>query len=249
MYTRTTCRQPDYSQMSLREELEARFAELERQEKKKKQEQSLIPKPDYSQMSLRQELETGFAELERQEAIPQPTVPKAPANVPQMLPEVEKDPMEEFKEIATKLGYGAKGFAQGAYDRWQEVGRQDGGYLTLHPAYRIGEAAGNLRAAQQEMNEVRQDGYDNYAHRLGMCLNGQGGLDQYLYSFGGGIAKEAYDIARKTPKIGFTNAWNDSVKDMRNNFEGLNYGFLNSDSSCREWLQNLDYKNNKWRNK
>lgn len=247
MYTRGTGRQPDYSKMSLREELEARFAEMEAQEKKKKQEQNLIPQPDYSQMSLRQELESRFAELERQEQVAKQ--PPVSLNQPQMLPEMKKAPMEEFKEIATKLGYGAKGFAQGAYDRWQEVGRQDGGYLTLHPAYRIGEAAGNLRAAQQEMNEARQDGYDNYAHRLGMCLNGQGGVDQYLYSLGGGIAKEAYDIARKTPKIGFTNAWNDSVKDMRNNFEGLNYGFLNSDSSCREWLQNLDYKNNKWRNK
>lgn len=247
MYTRGTGRQPDYSKMSLREELEARFAEMEAQEKKKKQEQNLIPQPDYSQMSLRQELESRFAELERQEQVAKQ--PPVSLNQPQMLPEMKKDPMDEFKEIATKLGYGAKGFAQGAYDRWQEVGRQDGGYLTLHPAYRIGEAAGNLRAAQQEMNEARQDGYDNYAHRLGMCLNGQGGVDQYLYSLGGGIAKEAYDIARKTQKIGFTNAWNDSVKDMRNNFEGLNYGFLNSDSSCREWLQNLDYKNNKWRNK
>ena len=80
-----------------------------------------------------------------------------------------------------------------------------------------------------------------------MCLNAQGGLDQYLYSFWGGIAKEAYDIVRKTPSIGLSDTWKDSVKDMRNNFEGLNYGFLNADSSCREWLQNLDYKNNQWR--
>ena len=41
MYTRGTGRQPDYSKMSLREELEARFAEMEAQEKKKKQEEEL----------------------------------------------------------------------------------------------------------------------------------------------------------------------------------------------------------------
>ena len=31
--------------------------------------------------------------------------------------------------------------------------------------------------------------------------------------------------------------------------EGLNYGLNNLDKSCREWLEDLDYKNNKWKNR
>lgn len=135
MYTRGTGRQPDYGKMSLREELEARFAEMEAQEKKKKQEQNLIPQPDYSQMSLRQELESRFAELERQEQVAKQ--PPVSLNQPQMLPEMKKDPMEEFKEIATKLGYGAKGFAQGAYGAAQNMANQ---------LYQGGEALGNTVA-------------------------------------------------------------------------------------------------------
>ena len=35
----------------------------------------------------------------------------------------------------------------------------------------------------------------------------------------------------------------DSYKDMKNNFEGLNYGLNNPDKDCRVWLEDLDYEN------
>ncbi len=111
----------------------------------------------------------------------------------------------------------------------------------------LGEVVGNLHAAKKEMDTVRKKGYDNYAHRLGMCLNSQNGFEQSVYSFGAGVFKELKDIVAKIPQKGVEEAWNDSVKDMKNNIEGIKYGFSNPQSSCRKWLNNLDYENNKWR--
>lgn len=50
----------------------------------------------------------------------------------------------------------------------------------------VGTVAGNLKAAKDEMDEVKKDGYDNYAHRLGMCLNAQGGYVPAAFSIGAG---------------------------------------------------------------
>ena len=122
----------------------------------------------------------------------------------------------------------------------------------LNPGYRMGQAIGTLRAAQQEMKRVKKDGYDNYAHRLGMCLNAQQGADMALYSLGGGILKEAKDILCKTTgfcdkQVPFNMAWNDSMKDMHNNIEGIKYGLQNPDKSCKIWLNDLDYGSNTWK--
>lgn len=54
-------------------------------------------------------------------------------------------------------------------------------FLETNPVYRVGKTFGTLHAAKQEMDAVNAVGYDNYAHRLGMCINGQGGPDQYIW--------------------------------------------------------------------
>lgn len=119
--------------------------------------------------------------------------------------------------------------------------------VSEYPPVKIGEVAGTLHAAKKEMDAVKKDGYDNYAHRLGMCLNAQRGLDSAAYSFIGGVLKEIYDIARKTPKKGIKEALKDSKKDMKNNIEGIIYGLTNPDKSCRIWLEDLDYGENEWK--
>jgi len=98
------------------------------------------------------------------------------------------------------------------------------------------------------MDAVNAVGYDNYAHRLGMCINGQGGPDQYIYgAFLGGL-KEGYDIVRKIWKgQPVIETLQDSYKDMDNNIEALNYGLLHPNDNCRNWLKDFDYKNNRWR--
>ena len=120
------------------------------------------------------------------------------------------------------------------------------------PPVKIGEVAGNLKAAKEEMEKVKKDGYDNYAHRLGMCLNGQRGLDSAIYSLGMGVGKELKDIFCKTSgycgkKDTFINNLKDSWKDTKNNLEGVSYGLTNPNESCRIWLQDLDYGANKWK--
>ena len=124
-------------------------------------------------------------------------------------------------------------------------------YLRVQSPAMVGMAAAksfqNLSQAKDLMDTKNEIGYDNYAHRLGMCKNGQGGIDTYLTGLGWGVAKEILDLGKKIPQNGFNASWNDSMKDMKNNFEGLNYGFNNPNASCEGWLENLDYKNNIWK--
>lgn len=115
------------------------------------------------------------------------------------------------------------------------------------PIVKMGDTLGTLHAAKKEMDQSGKDGYDNYAHRLAMCLNAQKGLDGAVYSLGWGILKELKDIVQKTPKKGIKNAFKDSIKDMKNNIEGLEYGLTNPDLSCRVWLNDLDYGTNTWK--
>ena len=117
-----------------------------------------------------------------------------------------------------------------------------------YPVVKIGDAAGTLHAAKKEMDKTNLINSDNYYHRLGMCLNGQKGLDSAIYSLGWGLLKEGYDIARKTYNgNNLADTLTDSFKDMQNNVEGLRYGLTNPDKSCRIWLNDLDINTNSWK--
>ena len=115
-----------------------------------------------------------------------------------------------------------------------------------YPVVKMGDAFGTLYAAKKEMDDVNKEGYDNYAHRLGMCLNAQKGAESAAYSATLGLLKEAKDIVQKIPKKGIKEALKDSVKDLKNNAEGLYYGLTNPEQSCRIWLKDLNYGENKW---
>lgn len=110
-----------------------------------------------------------------------------------------------------------------------------------------------LEDAKQEMDRVNKNGYDNYAHRLGMCRVGQLTNSTWPYSpaigAGLGILKEGKDLIDKSyyGNVPFKEALLDSLKDMKNNFEGLNYGINNPNGDCRKWLTDLDYEKNEWR--
>lgn len=125
--------------------------------------------------------------------------------------------------------------------------------LEYMPTYTIPMSLSNLMSAKSEMETLKRVGYDNYAHRLGMCESARMGKLGALSAIGLGILKEGKDLAEKTfglngqKKIGFKKAIEDSKKDMSNNMEGITFGLTNPEKSCRIWLENLDYKNNKWR--
>ncbi len=133
-----------------------------------------------------------------------------------------------------------------------------------------------LLKAKAEMDDAGLINGDNYYHRLGMCNIGQlegisetrkrnvskmlGGLKEANDFYKKVIAKiprnpQALKEMRDNPieMLAFilhsTGDIYDSKKDMQNNKEGLNYGLNNLDKSCREWLEDLDYKNNKWKNR
>ena len=110
-----------------------------------------------------------------------------------------------------------------------------------------------LEMAKQEMDRINKGGYDNYAHRLGMCRVGQLTSVTWPYSpaigMGLGILKEGKDLIDKSyyGNMPLDEALSDTLKDMENNFEGLSYGLNNPDRDCREWLKDLDYRRNQWR--
>lgn len=109
-----------------------------------------------------------------------------------------------------------------------------------------------LKDAKFEMEAVNKKNYDNYAHRLGFCRIGQMGdvnpLSPYMGKFLGAL-KEGKDLFSKTfiENKPFVQNWEDTRKDWKNNIEALNYGLHHPDNDCRLWLENLDYKNNKWK--
>lgn len=128
----------------------------------------------------------------------------------------------------------------------------------FNPAGRIGETLGTLNANKQFLRQVKIPGYDNYIHRSAMCQNAQDGIDKYLYTQGMGLLNEAKDLIEKTEfsrlnekevRDKFIDDLKDSYKDLKNNFEGANWGLLNPKKSCNIWLKDLDYKKNIWRNK
>ena len=122
------------------------------------------------------------------------------------------------------------------------------------PTYPVVHSLASLYNAKKEMNKKKDEGYDNYAHRLGMCESAQEGYLGALTGLLSGGLKEIKDIIEKTSeneinKENIINNFQDSIKDLKNNFEGLSYGLKNKDKSCQEWLKNFDYKKNKWRKK
>ena len=110
-----------------------------------------------------------------------------------------------------------------------------------------------LADAQAEMERVKKDGYDNYAHRLAMCRIGQMGAAGSVLSprIGEvlGWLKE-FDDTRKKSIIG-NKPWKETLydfwKDINNDYEGLNYGLTHPNADCRIWLKDLDYENNEWK--
>ena len=138
----------------------------------------------------------------------------------------------------------------------QKIGKMTwNNYKNFNPGRRIGEAAGELSASKKEMEEVKEPGYDNYAHRYGMYTNAKDGPDKALYSLGGGVLKEVKDIYDKSI-IGnktFRDSVKDSYKDMRNNMEAVYEGTVNNlkniDVDGRLWLNDFDYRQNKWKTK
>lgn len=129
-------------------------------------------------------------------------------------------------------------------------------YLQYLPTARIGDAAGTLHAAKKDLNECNRINYDNYYHRLGMCMNAQKGIDSALYSFGGGLLNEAKDIIKKSWKAkDVEKPWlksvgeilKDSGKDIVNNFESSAWGLTNPNGNCIMWLNDLDVDKNQWK--
>lgn len=118
-----------------------------------------------------------------------------------------------------------------------------------NPIYRAGETLGTLMAAQDEMKQANLIGGDNYYHRLGMCLNAQEGADRAAYSLGLGLAKEAlWDYPLKTLRgTPQKEILEDSLKDMKNNYEGIIWGLQNPEKSCKIWLKDLDINTNEWK--
>ena len=119
-------------------------------------------------------------------------------------------------------------------------------FKNFNPGIRMGEAAGELAASKEEMDELKEDGYDNYAHRYAMYTNAKDGLDKAIYTLGGGVLKEARDIYKKSIKgdTPLIDSLKDSHKDTLNNIEAVYAATKNNlqgnDIDGRLWLNDFD---------
>lgn len=99
-----------------------------------------------------------------------------------------------------------------------------------------------------EMDVHNMDYIDNYYHRKGMCEAAQNGMLGSAMGFAGGVAKEAVDLLKKSKRgMEFGEIWDDSKKDMMNNFDGLSLGIRYPQRDCAEMLDNFDWRNNIWK--
>ena len=51
----------------------------------------------------------------------------------------------------------------------------------------------------------------------------------------------------KKTQQGIVSPVKDSIKDMSNNIEGLQYGLTHPFNNCKTWLDNLDFEKNEWK--
>ena len=126
------------------------------------------------------------------------------------------------------------------------------------PEYKV------LKDAQSELKEKNLVKGDNYYHRLGMCKAAQlknefWPSDKIAMTLG--VLKEADDLRKKLhwsslkSVKGYThdflpNAINDirdSIKDIKNNADGIRLGLQNPDIDCRILLKDFDYRSNQWK--
>ena len=130
----------------------------------------------------------------------------------------------------------------------------DGFYLT-NPVYagiRVPTSAYStykiLDKNKAEMDARGVKNMDNYYHRKGMCEAAQNGMLGSAMGFAGGVAKEAVDLLKKSKRgMEFGEIWDDSKKDMMNNFDGLSLGMRYPQRDCAEMLDNFDWRNNIWK--
>lgn len=96
-------------------------------------------------------------------------------------------------------------------------------------------------------------GADNYYHRKAMCENAQKGYIDAMVSLLLATGKEVVDFKDKDKSISESgslsayDAGRDSVKDMRNNLEGMFLGLQNPEIDCKILLKDLDWESNTWK--
>ena len=105
-----------------------------------------------------------------------------------------------------------------------------------------GAVAGNILFDNyNKMIKAKKKGGDNYYHTLGMCESSKIGPDVGVAAFLLGLGKEGFDMMAKTngwfgqKQIPFSVAWDDSVKDLINNWNGFWMGM--DDEDCKEQVK------------
>ena len=141
----------------------------------------------------------------------------------------------------------------------QQIGQMAvNNYTSYNPFRRMGEVAGTLKAAKDELDNLNIIKFDNYAHRYGMYENARDGADKAIYTGGAGILREGYDFFRKIPfNLEFwkqpnkfdklSNVVQDSYKDTLNNIDAIKSGLQNKDIDGGLWLNDFNYNTNTWK--
>ena len=84
---------------------------------------------------------------------------------------------------------------------------------------------------------------DKYKHSVLSCLGAQGGIPSTFATAGLGVAKEIFDIAKKSfnPKKygGYGGIMSDSWHDIQADIKGLSEGYNNQDANCYDIMKNF----------
>ena len=86
---------------------------------------------------------------------------------------------------------------------------------------------------------------DNYAHRYADAKIGQKGAAAAAVGYAIGVGKEVFDVSRKVLRgDNVKETLKDSMKDIKNNMEGLKWGYEHPNQDPHEWLAELDLDTN-----
>ena len=102
-------------------------------------------------------------------------------------------------------------------------------------------ALSNLSQAYNQLSPLKLN--DKYKHSVISCIGAQGGLPSAIATGGLGVAKEIYDIIRKSfnPQKygGYNTIIKDSWQDLQADINGIIQGYNNPVANCNNIMKNF----------
>ena len=232
---------PDYTNMSLQDELQARYDIDELNQLQQKH--GTLAQPPVPPMQTATVPQTAYIQSTQPE-LKSSLVPKALNPLEKSISAV----MNREKEIITNTPQRINSLAKTVYNLVTDYD----GVMNLPQDYNTSDPVSSQNSTLENMiNYVKQFNIDQgerlsdvNKHQHMSCLAGRDGLVSALAGLGVATAKEGWDIIYKmaNPKLredygGWDGILADSKKDMKNNIRGFKHGFMDN-QPCYPLLKN-----------